>query len=134
MHVRPTQGAKQLQRHTTAEIGNSIAFGKAPRREADSQPISQSVRQAVSQAVGRASRQADRQAETYSLAFFPLLHLQTVGVHRYARPIGDRVVEHSHSDSKVVDSNPDWRSPARVDQAIVLFHPTHVQILLSTNF
>ena len=40
---------------------NSIDFGKAPQREADSQPISQSVRQAVSQAVSRASRQADRQ-------------------------------------------------------------------------
>ena len=51
-------------------IKNSIAFGKAPRREADSQPISQSVRQAGSQAVGRASRQADRQAESQSLAFF----------------------------------------------------------------
>ena len=48
---------------------NSFAFGKAPRREADSQPISQSGRQAVSQAVSQASRQADRQAETHSLAF-----------------------------------------------------------------
>ena len=47
-------------------MANSIAFGKAPRREADSQPISQSVRQAVS----RASRQADKQAEMHSLAFF----------------------------------------------------------------
>ena len=42
---------------------NSIAFGSAPRREADSQPISQLVRQAVSQAVSRASTQADRQTE-----------------------------------------------------------------------
>ena len=37
---------------------NSIAFGKAPPREADSQPINQ------------AGRQAGRQAETHSLAFF----------------------------------------------------------------
>ena len=42
---------------------NSVAFGSAPRREADSQPISQLVRQAVSQTVGRASRQADRNTQ-----------------------------------------------------------------------
>ena len=45
---------------------NSIAFGSAPRREADSQPISQLVRQAVSQTVSRASRQADRNKMMYS--------------------------------------------------------------------
>ena len=45
---------------------NSIAFGKAPRREADNQPINQSVRQLV----GQAGRQANRQAKTHSLAFF----------------------------------------------------------------
>ena len=39
---------------------NSIAFGSAPQREADSQPIGQLVKQAVSQTVSRASRQADR--------------------------------------------------------------------------
>ena len=55
------QSSKKLKK-------NSIAFGKAPRREADSQPISQSARQSVSQA----SRQAHRQAETHSLAFFQL--------------------------------------------------------------
>ena len=48
-------------------IFNSIAFGSAPRREADGQPISQLARQAVSQAVSQASRQADRQTETRSL-------------------------------------------------------------------
>ena len=75
---------------------NSIAFGKAPQREANNLPISQALRQAVSQAVGRASKQAGRQVETHSLAFFHRgLHLQTVGDPKYARPIGDRVVEHS---------------------------------------
>ena len=39
---------------------NFIAFGSAPRREADSQPISQLLRQAVSQTVRQASRQAAR--------------------------------------------------------------------------
>ena len=53
-------------------LQNSIAFGKVPRREANSQPTSEAGRQAVSQAVSRASRQADRRAETYSLAFFQL--------------------------------------------------------------
>ena len=42
---------------------NSIAFGSAPRREADSQPIIQLVSQAVSQTVIRASRQADRNTQ-----------------------------------------------------------------------
>ena len=42
---------------------NSIAFGSAPRREADSQPISQLVRQAVSQTVSRASGRADRNTQ-----------------------------------------------------------------------
>ena len=42
---------------------NSIAFGSAPLREADSQPISQVVRPAVSQTVIRASRQADRNTQ-----------------------------------------------------------------------
>ena len=46
---------------TLAGPRNSTAFSKAPRREADSQPISHSGKQAVRQAIGRASRQADRQ-------------------------------------------------------------------------
>ena len=42
---------------------NSIAFGNAPRREAESQPIPHLVRQAVSQTVGQASTQADRDTQ-----------------------------------------------------------------------
>ena len=41
---------------------NSIAFGSAPRREAESQPISHLVRQAVSQ-VSQTSSRASRQAD-----------------------------------------------------------------------
>ena len=64
---------KPLATQIVGDHLNSIAFGKAPGKEADSQPISQPVRQAVSQAVGRASRQADRQAEnTVWLFFFPV--------------------------------------------------------------
>ena len=37
-------------------LANSIAFGSAPRREVDSQPISQLVKQAVSQSGRRADR------------------------------------------------------------------------------
>ena len=44
-------------------FGNSIAFGSAPRREADSQPISQLVRQAVSQD-SQSGKQAGRQKRT----------------------------------------------------------------------
>ena len=55
----------------------SIAFGSAPQREVDSQPISQLVRQAVSQAVSRASRQADRNTQ---FGFFQWqTRLQAVG-------------------------------------------------------
>ena len=40
---------------------NSIAFGRAPQREAESQPISQSPgKQSVTQSVGQAGRQTGR--------------------------------------------------------------------------
>ena len=48
---------------TCVHVANLFAFGGAPRREADSQPISQLVRQVVSQTVSRASRQADRNTQ-----------------------------------------------------------------------
>ena len=48
---------------------NSIAFGSAPRREADSQPVSQLVRQAVSHAVSPTSRQAGGQTAHTGWAF-----------------------------------------------------------------
>ena len=48
---------------TSRRTNNSIAFGSAPRREADSQPISQLVRPADIQTVIRASRQADRNTQ-----------------------------------------------------------------------
>ena len=63
---------------------NSTAFGKAPQREANSQPISQSssqsgsqsgsqsAKQAGSQSVRQSVGQAGRQVETHSLAFFQL--------------------------------------------------------------
>ena len=53
-------------RRVAAEKGSelvSIAFGGAPRREADSQRISQLVRPAVRQTVSRASRQAGRNTQ-----------------------------------------------------------------------
>ena len=52
---------------------NPIAFGKAPRREADSQPMSQSSgKQSVRQSVGQAGWQTGRHkhTETHSLGFF----------------------------------------------------------------
>ena len=79
-HFLCTAGAPLARRkhHTEVVIGfsahcprNSIAFGSAPRREADSQPISQLVRQAVSQTVSQASRQT----ETPSLVFLSVAGL-----------------------------------------------------------
>ena len=113
---------------------NLIAFGKAPRREADSQPISQSDRQVVSKVVGRASRQTRRQKHTVWLFFSHRLHIQTVGNPSCTNAIGHPLVEHSPFASKVGGSNPGRRLPARADRPIVLFHPTLVQILLTTNF
>ena len=65
---------------------NSIAFGKAPRREADSQPISQSGRQAVSQAVSWGSRQADRntQLSFFSGADYNYKHWGTTGMQEHS--------------------------------------------------
>ena len=57
---------------------NSIAFGSAPRREADSQRISQLVRPAVGQAASRASRQADRNTQ-FGFFFQWQTRLQAVG-------------------------------------------------------
>ena len=51
-------------------LENSIAFGSAPRREPDSQPISQLVRQAVSQTVRQSVGQTGRQTETHNFVFF----------------------------------------------------------------
>ena len=81
---------------------NSIAFGSAPRREADSQPISQLVRQAVSQAVNRASRQADRQTETHSLGFFS-------GRLGYKQRGAWRVPEQARSNGNAVGCQPAGR-------------------------
>ena len=80
----------------------SIAFIKAPRREADNQPICQSVRQAFGQTVGRASKQV----ETHSLAFFPSRTASTnSGELQFGTEFGGQVVEHSLSASMAVGSN-----------------------------
>ena len=56
----PTVAVRRVHAKTTP---NSIAFGSARRREADSQPISQFARPADSQTVSWASRQADRNTQ-----------------------------------------------------------------------
>ena len=77
--------------------GDSIAFGSAPRREADSQPISQLVRQAVSQTVSQASRQADRNTQ---FGFFQWqTWLQAVGSTDTVSPSnGQTVIMHPTAD------------------------------------
>ena len=56
-------GKVQSHCEKARKLRNSIAFGSAPPREADSQPISQLARPAVSQTVIRASRQAHRNTQ-----------------------------------------------------------------------
>ena len=78
--------------HRGGMVRNSIAFGSAPRREADSQLISQLVRQAVSQTVSRASRQADI---TTQFGFFQWqTWLQAVGSTDAVRTSNGRTVMH----------------------------------------
>ena len=52
---------------------NSIAFGSAPQREADSQPINQLVRQAVRQTISQASRRVDRNTK-HTVWVFSVTH------------------------------------------------------------
>ena len=83
-------------------VGNSIAFGSAPRREADSQPISPLVRQAVSQAVSWASRQADRYTK---FGFFRLrTRLQATGSPPCSRTVSIRAVMQSFANQQVSGS------------------------------
>ena len=75
------------------------------------QSANQSVSQASSQPGSHSGKQAGRQEtgrqkHTVWLLFSRELHLQTVGDPICAGPIGDRVMGHSLSASKVVGSNP----------------------------
>ena len=74
---------------------SSIAFGSAPRREADSQPISQLARPAVSQ------------TERTVRVFCPWqTRLQAVGRKPGLRAIGGQMVMQATSDFLVGGSNP----------------------------
>ena len=87
---------------------NSIASGSAPRREANSQPISLLVRQAVSQAVGQAGRQTGRQADRNTqFGFFQWrTRLQAVESLIYSRKVSGPVVMQPTANSPVGGSNP----------------------------
>ena len=81
---------------------NSIAFGSAPRREADIQPISQFVRQAVTQIVSRASSQASQG----KFGFFQWqTQLQAVGRTPTVRTSNGRMVMQPTADVYVGGSN-----------------------------
>ena len=98
-------GAKSLPTSNYICSLNSIAFGTAPRREADSQPGKQSVRQSV----GQAGRQTGRQKHTVWLFFSCGLRVQTLGNPWCARTVSGRVVKRSANKSPSVNSNPGWR-------------------------
>ena len=112
----------------TALKAPSIAFGGAPQREADSQPISQLVRQAVSQTVSRASRLADRNTQ---FGFFRWqTRLQAVGRAVTVITTSGRMVMHPTTDLWVGGLNP-GRPSAGLS---ALLNLPLVQTLLSTNF
>ena len=118
-------------------LGNSIAFGSAPRREADSQPISQLVRQAVSQTVSRASRQADRNT-VWGFSVADLA--SSSGENRYCQNENGRTAMHPTAGVPVVGSSNPGRPttggagrPVICAQSDPRSNPAEHK-LLSTNF
>ena len=108
--MSPVSGESQSpqQQPNTLSVStesNFIAFGSAPRKEADSQPISQLVRHAVSETVSRASRQADRNTQ---FGFFRWqTRLQAVGRAAPVRTSNGRRVMHPVSSAQSTPcSNP----------------------------
>ena len=109
----PVVGIKEIFELT---IQNSIAFGSAPRREADSQPISQLVRQAVSQTVSRASRQADRNTQ---FGFFQWqTQLQAAGSASTIRTSNGRMAMQPTADMQVGDSIPGRPTAGRAGRPV----------------
>ena len=87
-----------------------MAFGSAPRREADSQPISQLVRQAVSQTVIRESKQAGRQKHPVSVFFLVAGLASCSGKNVFCQ---NKPQSNGNAASRrLVSSNPSRRSPA----------------------
>ena len=86
---------------------NSIAFGSAPQREADSQPISQLATPAVSQ------------TETHSLGFLSVAdRLQAVGRTNVPRASSGRMAMQPTTDLLVGGSNPGSANMAAVPPAV----------------
>ena len=82
-------------------LTHSIAFGSAPRREADSQPISPLARPAVSQ------------TETHSLGFLSVADAApSSGERVHVRASSGRTVMQLAADLLVGDSNPDQATMA----------------------
>ena len=96
---------------------NSIAFGSAPRREADSQPISQLVRQAVSQTVSRASRQADRNTQFGFLQW--QTRLSTAGKDVTNRTSDGPMAMQSTADTQVGSSNSRRPTASRAGRPVI---------------
>ena len=111
------QSTKKQQK---ANIKNSIAFGSAPRREADSQPISQLDRQAVSQTERHTL--GVRQKHTLWVLCQWQTRVQAVGRTTGLRIGSGRMVMQAATDSFVGGSNPSHANtaaappPASTDQ------------------
>ena len=111
---------------------NSIAFGSAPQREADSQPISRLVRPAVSQTVGRASRQADRNTQ---FGFFQWqARLQAMGMTGGCGAGGGPVAMQPTAAAWGGGWNPARPTAGGAGRLPSVPNWTLVQTLLSTNF
>ena len=96
---------------------NSIAFRSAPRREADSQPISQLVRQAVSQTVSRASRQAER--NTQFGVFQWQTWLQAVGRTYSVQNDNSPTVMHPTAGLQIGGSSPGRPTAGSADRPVI---------------
>ena len=112
------------------DMENSIAFGSAPQREADSQPISQLVRQAIGQTVSQARRQADK--STHFGFFQRQTPLQVAGRATTIRTNNGNASDHRRVGQQF-DSQPGPTAAAPADLSALPIL-TLIQTPLSTNF
>ena len=111
-------------------LKNSIAFGKAPRREANSQPVKQASSQSGNRLGKQASRQAGRNTQFGFFSIADYIAKQYGTLDRPRQSSGRTLAFRLRPQN--LESR--WRSPTRVSRPITLFQPALVQILPSTHF
>ena len=106
---------------------NSIAFGSAPGREADSQPISRLVRQSVSHSGSQSGKQAGRQADrSTQFGFFQWwTPLQAKGMPKHRKSVSGRAVMQSTGSRQDGGSNPGQPTTGSADRptSFILLDP-----------